>query len=58
MLCGSSCNQVRDAEINNSVQVFLTRIIVTKDDVLRHLSKIPECKNARLKEPIVVDVYI
>ena len=26
--------------------MFLTRIIITKDDILRYLDKIPECKNA------------
>lgn len=38
--------------------MFLSCIIITKDDRLRYADKIPECKNAKLKKPILVDIYI
>ena len=49
--CGLYHNQVWDAEIRNAIEVFLTRTIIPKDNI-------PECKNARLKKPIIIDTYI
>lgn len=45
-------------QIGNDIEFFLARIIITKDDILRYSDRILECKNARLKEPIIVDIYI
>lgn len=38
--------------------LFLTRLIITNDDVKRYSDKIPKLKNVRLKEPMIVDIYI
>ena len=50
--------QIWGAKLEQDIDVFLTRIVITKDDILRYADKIPECKNAKLKEPILVDIYI
>ena len=55
---GTSVHKGEPIKIKNDYDLFLTRIIITKDDILRYSDKIPECKRARLKEPIVVDIYI
>jgi len=39
-------------------EIFLTRIIITNDAARRFSDIIPECKNVRLKKPIIVDIYI
>jgi len=39
------------------IEFFLVHIIITKYDIIRYTDKIPECKKARLKEPIIVDIY-
>ncbi len=54
----TSVHKSEPIKIKNDYDLFLTRIIITKDDILRYLGKVPECKNARLKEPIIVDIYI
>ena len=54
----TSCNQTWDARIVSEPEIFLTRIIITNDDARRFSDIIPECKNVRLKKPIIVDIYI
>ena len=44
---GTSVYKGEPSKIKNDYDLFLNRIII-----------IPECKKARLKEPIVVDIYI
>ena len=38
--------------------VFLTRIIITKDDISRYKDKFCKYNDIRFKEPIIVDIYI
>lgn len=56
--CSTSVHKSETIKIKNDYDLFLTRIIITKDDILGYSDKIPECKNARLKELIIVDIYI
>jgi len=35
----------------------LTRLIITNDDIKRYFDKVPELKNIRLKESMIVDIY-
>ncbi len=55
---GTSKYMRKGQQIENDYDVFLTRIIVTKDDILRYSKEIPEYKKARLKKPIIIDIYI
>ena len=55
---GSSVHKGEPIKIKDECNLFLTRIIITKDDILRYSDKIPGCKNAKLKKPILVDIYI
>ena len=62
LLCGScycsSCYQVRWAKLSEDYSVFLTRIVITADDLSRYKDKISRCKNVKLRKPIFVDIYI
>ena len=51
---GTNCNQVWDAKINLNDVVFLTDII-TKDDIIRYLDKIP---GLWINENKPISVYI
>ncbi len=52
----TSVYKIEPIKIKDDYDLFLTRIIITKDDILRYADKRPECKNARLKESILVDI--
>jgi hypothetical protein len=54
----TSCNQGRQSKEVKSIDIFLTRIIITKDDISRYLNKIPEIDHCGKKDPIFVDIYI
>ncbi|MBO5348563.1 MAG: recombinase family protein [Clostridia bacterium] len=43
---------------DNDNDIFLTRIVITKDDIDRFLEQHKEYKFLRLKEPIKVDIYL
>ena len=43
---------------NIDKDIFLTRIVITKDDVDKFLEHHKEYKYLRLKEHIIVDVYL
>ena len=45
-------------ELLEDSNVFLTRIVITKDDVSRFLEYHKEYRFLRLKEPIKVDIYL
>lgn len=47
-----------DNQLNNDNNIFLTRIVITKDDVDRFLEHHKEYKCLRLKESILVDIYL
>lgn len=55
--CGTSVYKSEPIKIKDDYDLFLTRIIITKDGILKYSDKIPECINARLKELIIV-IYI
>ena len=44
--------------MDSNVDVFLTRIIITKDDVSRYKDKFCKYNDIKFKEPIIVDIYI
>lgn len=48
--CSTRRNQVRDARLNQDIRVFLTRIVITKDDISRCFERMPGCQ-------IFVDIY-
>ena len=50
--------QVRNAKVDKRTKVFLSRIIITNDDIIRYRNDIPECKNIVIKKPLILDVYI
>lgn len=45
-------------QLVRSCDLFLTRLIITNDDIERYFDKILECKNVGLKESMIVDIYI
>ena len=55
---GTSVYKGEPSKIKNDYDLFLTRIIITKDDILRYSDKIPECKNVSLKKHVIIDIYI
>ena len=56
--CGTSGYTRKGEQLVREDDLFLTRLIITNDDVKRYSDKIPELKNVRLKEPMIVDIYI
>lgn len=56
--CGTSGFESEPRKQIKDIDVFLTHIIITKDDILRYADRMPECKNVGLKNPIIVDIYI
>ncbi len=55
---GTSSDTRKGKPIESDYDVFLTCIIITKDDILRYTDKIRKCINARLEKPIIFYIYI
>ena len=47
-----------DNQLENYSNNFLTRVVITKDDVDRFLEHHKEYRCLRLKDPILVDIYL
>ena len=45
-------------DLTEDNDIFLTRIVITKDDVTKFLEFHKEYRFLRLKEPIKVDIYL
>lgn len=58
MLCGTSVYKDEPSKIKDLYDLFLTHIIITKDDISRYKNKFCKYNDIRFKEPIIVDIYI
>lgn len=50
--------KINCGNVNNSDDILLTKLIITKDNVLEYERKHTQYKRLRLKQPIIVDVVI
>ena len=48
----------KDKQIGSEKRFFLTRIILTKDDILRYSDEEEDTSFIKLKKPIIIDIYI
>lgn len=46
-----------DNKVSNN-KVFLTRVIITNDDIQGFIKEIPEYSYVKTKDPIIMDIYI
>lgn len=54
---GTSSNQTSNTKIIES-GLFLFRIVINNDDIIRYLEQMPEYKIVSKKEQIIVDLYL
>lgn len=47
-----------DNKVSNNNKVFLTRVIITNDDIQGFIKEIPEYSYVKTKDPIIMDIYI
>lgn len=47
-----------DNKVSNNNKVFLTRVIITNDDIQGFIKEIPEYSYVKTKNPIIMDIYI
>ena len=48
----------QDNKVSNNNKVFLTRVIITNDDIQGFIKEIPEYSYVKTKDPIIMDIYI